>query len=102
MRVRAPIGVRPAMTTCGAMRVPASIRTSLPMIEYAATSTSAAISGLDSICAVEWSRDMGLGPVHAMGTNANGWHGAPIAAADEAKTRGLGEESNKEWRPRAP
>src|SRR5437867_5613591 len=34
-----------------------------------------------------------------MGANANGWHGAPIAAADEAKTGGLGEESNKEWRP---
>ena len=37
-----------------------------------------------------------------MGANANGWHGAPIAAADEANTSGLGEESNKEWRPRAP
>jgi len=37
-----------------------------------------------------------------MGANANGWHGAPIAAADDAKTGGLGEESNKEWRPRAP
>ena len=36
-----------------------------------------------------------------MGANANGWHGAPIAAADEAKTGGLGEESNKEWRPMA-
>ena len=43
---------------------------------------------------------MKLGPVNAMGANANGWHGAPIAAADEAKTSGLGEESNKEWRPR--
>src|SRR4249920_3231897 len=43
-----------------------------------------------------------LGPVSAMGANANGWHGAPIATADEAKTSGLGEESNKEWRPRAP
>ena len=37
-----------------------------------------------------------------MGANANGWHGAPIAAADEAKTSGLGEESNKEGRPRTP
>ena len=34
-----------------------------------------------------------------MGANANEWHGAPIAAADEAKTGDLGEESNKEWRP---
>jgi hypothetical protein len=25
-----------------------------------------------------------------------------IAAADEAKTSGLGEESNKEWRPMPP
>ena len=32
---------------------------------------------------------------------ANGWHGAPLAAADDDKTRGLDEESNKEWRPRA-
>jgi len=37
-----------------------------------------------------------------MGANANGWPGAPIAAADEGKTGGLGEESNKEWRPRHP
>jgi hypothetical protein len=37
-----------------------------------------------------------------MGANANGGHGVPIAAADEAKTSGLGEESNKEWRLRAP
>jgi len=28
--------------------------------------------------------------------------GAPVAAANEAKTGGLGEESNKEWRPRTP
>ena len=35
-----------------------------------------------------------------MGAYANEWHGAPIATADEAKTGGLGEESNKEWRPR--
>jgi hypothetical protein len=34
-----------------------------------------------------------------MGANANVWQGAPIAAADEAKTTSLGEESNKEWRP---
>jgi hypothetical protein len=34
-----------------------------------------------------------------MDANANGWHGAPIAAADDANTRCLGEESNKEWRP---
>jgi len=41
-----------------------------------------------------------------MGANANGWHGAPIAAAylpnTEAKTSGLGEESHKEWRPKPP
>ena len=43
-----------------------------------------------------------LGPVNAMNAIANGWHGAPIAAADETKTGGLGEESNKEWRPRTP
>src|SRR5436190_24177541 len=42
------------------------------------------------------------GPVNAMGANANECHGAPIAAADEAKTGGLGEESNKEWRPMPP
>ena len=41
-----------------------------------------------------------------MGANANGWHGAPIAAAylpnTEAKTSGQGEESHKEWRPKPP
>jgi len=37
-----------------------------------------------------------------MGAIANGRHGAPIATADEAKTSGLGEESNKEWRPVPP
>ena len=37
-----------------------------------------------------------------MNAIANGWHGAPIAAADEAKIGGLGEESNKEWRPMPP
>ena len=45
-------------------------------------------------------RRPGLGPVNAMGACANEWPGAPIAAADDAKTRGLGEESNNEWRPR--
>ena len=39
-----------------------------------------------------------------MGANANGWDVAPIAAAqlanEEANTGGLGEESNKEWRPK--
>ena len=34
-----------------------------------------------------------------MGANANGWHGAPIKAADEAKTARLREENNAEWRP---
>ena len=37
-----------------------------------------------------------------MGTNANGWPGAPIKAADEAKTERLREENNAEWRPRPP
>jgi hypothetical protein len=37
-----------------------------------------------------------------MRTHANRWHAVPIAAADEAKTGGLGEESNKEWRRRPP
>jgi len=37
-----------------------------------------------------------------MDANANGWHGAPIKALDEAKTGRLGEESNAEWRFRAP
>jgi hypothetical protein len=37
-----------------------------------------------------------------MGANANGWDGAPIAAADEANTGCLGEESNNEWRRRPP
>ena len=40
-----------------------------------------------------------LGPVHAMDANANGRHGAPIKAHDEAKTGRLREESNTEWRP---
>jgi len=34
-----------------------------------------------------------------MDANANGWHGAPIKAADEAKTARLREENNAEWRP---
>jgi hypothetical protein len=37
-----------------------------------------------------------------MDANANGWHGAPIKAADEAKTGCLREENNAEWCPRAP
>jgi len=37
-----------------------------------------------------------------MDANANGWHGAPIKALDEAKTGRLGEESNAERRARAP
>ena len=34
-----------------------------------------------------------------MDANANGWHGAPIKATDEAKTGRLREENNAEWRP---
>jgi len=37
-----------------------------------------------------------------MGAYANERPGAPIKAQDEAKTRGLGEDGNTEWRPRAP
>ena len=37
-----------------------------------------------------------------MDANANGWKGAPIKAADEAKTGRLREENNAEWRPKAP
>ena len=37
-----------------------------------------------------------------MDANANGWHGAPIKANDEAKTGCLREEDNAEWRPKAP
>ena len=37
-----------------------------------------------------------------MDANANGWHGAPLKARDEAKTGRLGEERNAEWRPRPP
>src|SRR5437867_9857749 len=40
------------------------------------------------------------GPIHTMSASANGWHGAPIKALDEAKTGCLCEESNAEWRPR--
>src|SRR6185437_9400011 len=43
-----------------------------------------------------------LVPVHATSADANGWHGAPIKALDEAKTGRLCEESNEEWRSRAP
>ena len=42
------------------------------------------------------------GPENAMDANANGWHGAPIKAADEAKTERLREENNAEWCRRAP
>jgi len=34
-----------------------------------------------------------------MDANANDWLGAPIKAADEAKTERLREENNAEWRP---
>src|SRR5215831_13693878 len=37
-----------------------------------------------------------------MGAYANGCPGAPIKAWDEAKTSGLGKDSNTEWRPRTP
>jgi len=37
-----------------------------------------------------------------MSANANGWHGPPIKALDEAKTGRLGKESNAEWRAPAP
>ena len=37
-----------------------------------------------------------------MGAYANGHLRAPIKAQDEAKTRGLGEDGNTEWRPKAP
>src|SRR5262249_1782806 len=43
-----------------------------------------------------------LGPASAMGAYANGCPGAPIKAQDEAKTSGLGEDGNTEWRPRTP
>src|SRR2546427_6040683 len=46
------------------------------------------------------------GPVHTMSTSANGWHGAPIEAPDfgkiGSKDQGSSEESNEEWRARAP
>jgi hypothetical protein len=35
-----------------------------------------------------------------MDANANGRHGAPIKAPDEATTGCLREEGNAEWRPR--
>ena len=37
-----------------------------------------------------------------MGAYANARPGAPIKAQDEAKTSGLGEDGNTEWRPRTP
>jgi len=37
-----------------------------------------------------------------MGGYANGCPGAPIKAQDEAKTSGLGEDGNTEWRRKAP
>lgn len=37
-----------------------------------------------------------------MGAYANGCPGAPIKAQDEAKTSGLGEDGNTEWRLRTP
>ena len=37
-----------------------------------------------------------------MDANANGWHGVPIKAADEAKTERLREENNAEWRAMPP
>jgi hypothetical protein len=37
-----------------------------------------------------------------MDANANEWLGAPIKAADEAKTERLREENNAEWCPKPP
>jgi len=37
-----------------------------------------------------------------MGANANGWHGPPGKADDEAKTGRLREEDNAEGRPMPP
>ena len=37
-----------------------------------------------------------------MSANANGWHGPPIKADDEAKTGRLREEDIAEWRTMAP
>jgi hypothetical protein len=37
-----------------------------------------------------------------MDANANGRHGAPIKALDDAKTGRLGKESNAEWRLMMP
>ena len=53
-------------------------------------------------CSAGGSAVIGLGPVNAMDANANGWHGAPIKAADEATTERLCEENNAEWRPMPP
>src|SRR5512139_345308 len=43
-----------------------------------------------------------VGPARALSACANGWPGAPIEAPDEAQTGRLREESNEEWRPKAP
>ena len=37
-----------------------------------------------------------------MDADANGRHGAPLKATDEAKTGRLREEGNAEWRPMPP
>ena len=74
-----------------------SVRSNNARDEMATTSLSASVS-----LGMQLLRITQPGPVNAMGANANGWHGAPIAAADEAKTGGLGEEGNKEWRPMPP
>jgi len=37
-----------------------------------------------------------------MATNANGRHGVPIKAPDEAKTARLSEDGNDEWHPMPP
>ena len=55
-RLRAPRLVRPVITTCGPMTVPAPTRTPRPTIEYAPTSTSAASSAFGSTSAVGWIR----------------------------------------------
>src|SRR5437870_6201291 len=78
-----------------------SVRSNNARDEMATTSLSASVS-----LGMQLLRITQPGPVNAMGANANGWHGAPIAAAylpnTEAKTSGQGEESNKEWRPMPP
>jgi hypothetical protein len=54
IRLRAPIVVRPVITACGPIRVPAPIVTAEPTIEYAPTSTSCAIRAPVSTSAVGW------------------------------------------------